>query len=116
MSDAVFEPLESRTFLAGNPAFDVQIDFQTPTTPDVLPGYRADVGATYRRRPNGLTYGWNESHGISARQRDNDRSPDQRYDTLIHMGPADWWAIAVPNGRYIVRLSLIHISEPTRPY
>ena len=99
-----FEPLESRRFFAGNPAFDIQIDFQTPQTPDVPAGYRADVGGTYNRRPNGLTYGWNDSHNSAARQRNDDRSPDQRYDTLTHFSGDEWWTIAVPNGRYAVRL------------
>ena len=98
------EFLESRTFFAGNPAFDIEIDFQPPTTPAVPAGYRADVGGTYGRRPNGLTYGWNDSHDMDARQRDDTDSPDQRYDTFIHMRDDDWWAVAVPNGRYVARV------------
>lgn len=104
MSDAVIEPLESRTFFAGDPAFDIQINFQTPQTPDVPPGYRSDVGGTYSRRPNGLKYGWNNSHNSAARQRNDDLSPDQRYDTFTHFSGNDAWEIVVPNGRYAVRL------------
>lgn len=103
MSVAVFESLESRRLLASS-AWDIQIDFQPPTTPDVPAGYRADVGGTYGRRRSGLTYGWNDSHDADGRQRDSDESQDQRYDTFIHLGGNDWWGIAVPNGRYVVRV------------
>ena len=98
------ESLETRTFFAGNTAFDYQINFQPPTTPSVPAGYRADVGGTYARRPNGLTYGWNESNVRAARQRNDDGSPDQRYETFTHFGADYAWSIAVPNGRYVVRV------------
>lgn len=104
MSDAFIESLESRRFFAGNTAFDYQIDFQTASTPSVPAGYRSDVGGTYARRPNGLKYGWNDSHVSAARQRNDDDSPDQRYDTFTHFSGDDAWSIAVPNGRYVVRV------------
>ncbi|MDQ3441044.1 MAG: hypothetical protein M3478_11925, partial [Planctomycetota bacterium] len=72
--------------------------------PQVLAGYRADVGLKYGLRRSGLRYGWNASHEADARERANPNSPDQRYDTFIHMTAGDWWSVQVPNGRYVVRV------------
>src|SRR5205814_3946145 len=54
---------------------------------------------------NGLTYGWNADNSINARDKNSSLSPDQRYDTFIHMqkGGSFRWDMAVPNGTYTVR-------------
>src|SRR5688500_16511306 len=53
-----------------------------------------------------LVYGWNASNSANTRDRNASNSPDQRYDTLIHMQTKGTytWEAAVPNGQYQVRL------------
>jgi glucose/arabinose dehydrogenase len=78
------------------------VNFQPATAPAVS-GYLIDSGLSFGAR-NGFTYGWNTSNP-TARDRDATSSPDQRYDTLIHMqrGGTWTWEMAVPNGTYRVR-------------
>lgn len=84
----------------------IKINFQmvNSTTPA---GYLADSGAVFADRGNGFSYGWNVDNSINARDRNAANSPDQRYDTFIHMqkpnAPTAAWEIAVPNGTYTVR-------------
>jgi hypothetical protein len=93
---AVFDQLESRTLMS----FSAMVNFATPNAAKVS-GYVVDSGATYGAR-NGLTYGWNTNLATWARNRDASNSPDQRFDTLIHMRPGTVWEMAVPNGKYDV--------------
>jgi PKD domain len=83
-----------------------RLNFQPGAAP-VPSGYLKADGTTYRTRGNGFTYGWNASNG-TARDRNSALSPDQRYDTLIHMqkpvNPNAVWELAVPNGTYRVHL------------
>src|SRR6266508_4175771 len=76
---SVIEPLEQRALLA----FTALVNFQPSgaTTPS---GYVADTGAVYGSR-NGFTYGWNADNSANTRDRNSAASPDQRYDTVIHM-------------------------------
>lgn len=83
-----------------------RINFQPAAAP-AYAGYLVDAGATYANR-NGRTYGWNVNNSSTTRDRNSTRSPDQRYDTLIHLQKPKArnavWEIAVPNGRYAVRV------------
>lgn len=81
--------------------FSAAINFQPAGAPTVA-GYLIDGGAVFGDRGNGLRYGWSQDAAAGARDRNSSRSPDQRYDTLIHMGTLTW-EIAVPNGTYTVR-------------
>ncbi len=69
-------------------------------------GYLKDDGAAFANRGNGYSYGWNATN-VETRDRNSANSPDQRYDTLIHLQkpslPNAAWEIAVPNGTYSVR-------------
>ena len=88
------------------PAFAANVNFQ-PAGSIVPTGYTADTGAAYGLRGSGLTYGWNIDNSANTRDRNSASSPDQRYDTLIHLqrpGSATSWQLAVPNGRYLVHL------------
>ncbi|MEY9910207.1 putative HAF family extracellular repeat protein [Catenulispora sp. MAP12-49] len=88
------------------PAFAATVNFEPAGAP-VPTGYAADTGAVYGARSGGLTYGWNIDNAVNTRDRDSATSPDQRYDTLIHMertGSATVWELAVPNGRYTVHV------------
>lgn len=95
----MLEPLESRRLLSVSINVNFQPDGVVPP-----PGYRVDTGAAYGRRANGFTYGWNADNRANAR--DREALSDQRYDTLNHLqrNGTFRWEIAVPNGRYSVRL------------
>ena len=101
---AWLEPLERRVLMAFGP---VAINFQPAGAP-VPAGFVADTGAVYGSRGNGYTYGWDQlNDGDNARDRNAANSPNQQYDTLIHLqndGADRRWEIAVPNGSYRVRL------------
>ena len=109
---ALFEPLEGRKLLHGDPGFVASVNFQ-PNGTATPAGYLADVGRGFGDRGDGLSYGWLDRAGGSPADNDNTRSrgsgasPDKRFDTLNHMGyfgrPASW-EIAVPDGPYDVRL------------
>jgi len=90
-----------------NSAFSARVNFQ-PLTSAVPAGYVADGGAVYAARGNSYTYGWNADNSATARDRNAANSPDQRYDTLLHLqkdtNPNAVWEIAVPNGTYTVRI------------
>ena len=97
----MIENLESRRLLA----FALNVNFQ-PAGSTVPSGYFADTGATYASRGNGFTYGWNASASSFTRDRNSARSPDQRYDTIVHtqLYGTRTWELAVPNGTYSVRI------------
>jgi len=87
------------------PAFAINVNFQLAGAP-VPAGYVADSGKTFGDRGNGYTYGWNIDIANTGRDRNAANSPDQRYDTFLHMqktSPNGVWEIAVPNGTYRVR-------------
>ncbi len=106
MRDVTCEPLESRRLLASSFApFAVKVNFQRLIDPTVPPGYRDDIGAPYGRRSNGLTYGWSSDVSASALNRNDPRSPDERYDTFNYLGNSATWQLAVPEpGAYRVRV------------
>ena len=83
----------------------VRINFQ-PADVAVPAGYLADSGAAFGDRGNGYSYGWSGDNRASARARNAANSPDQRYDTLVHMQLDGWfrWEIALPSGSYDVRV------------
>jgi probable HAF family extracellular repeat protein len=89
------------------PAFTASINFE-PSGATVPTGYQADTGAVLGQRAGGYTYGWNIDNSANTRDRNNATSPDQRYDTFIHMqrpsSATTTWEIAVPNGHYLVHL------------
>ncbi|MGH7180108.1 MAG: hypothetical protein ACREJC_22210 [Tepidisphaeraceae bacterium] len=85
----------------------VHINFQTNIATSAGPEFVKDIGQVFGSRGNGLSYGWDADITGSARVRNNVRSPDFRYDSLIKMqdgGANRTWEIAIPNGLYQVRL------------
>jgi outer membrane protein assembly factor BamB len=86
--------------------FSVKINFQPAGAP-VPSGYFADAGAVFADRGNGFSYGWDVDNSAQTRDRNATNSPDQRYDTLIHLqkpeNPNARWDLAVPSGTYTVR-------------
>jgi hypothetical protein len=99
---ATLAPTQAPTTSA--PAFQARINFQ-PTDRPIPNGYQPDSGAAFGDRGNGLRYGWTAAN-TGAQDRNNAASPDQRYDTLIHMQYFGrfTWEIKVPNGTYDVHL------------
>lgn len=87
--------------------FATRINFQLAGAP-IPSGYLADTGAVFGNRGNGYSYGWNANNATTARDRNAANSPDQRYDTLLHLqkpeNPNAVWELAVPNGTYRVRI------------
>jgi N-acetylneuraminic acid mutarotase len=81
-----------------------RINFQ-PSTSVVPEYYKADTGAVYGTRGNGLTYGWSSNNTANARDRNN-LIGDGRYDSFNHMQKDGTrsWEMAVPNGTYTVRV------------
>jgi glucose/arabinose dehydrogenase len=99
-------PINS-TYTATYELTALKLNFQ-PASAVIPAGYTADAGSLYGSRGGGLTFGWNGNNTSNTRDRNSARSPDQRYDTLIHMQkspvPNARWEVAVPNGAYSVRL------------
>jgi N-acetylneuraminic acid mutarotase len=104
MSSSLIESLERRRLFAAA-AFSLHVNFQSSGSP-VPSGYLADTGAVFADRGNGFSYGWNLGASSAARDRNSSKSPDQRYDTLIHtqMFGVRTWEAAVPNGEYNVHV------------
>jgi PKD repeat protein len=85
------------------------INFQPADAP-VPEGFLPDSGGYFDETAG---YGWTAapaSHG--ARDRDNPISPDQAYDTMIHVAPSAAWEMAVPNGTYMVTVC---VGDPSFP-
>lgn len=86
-------------------SFAVKINFQPATSPTVN-GYQVDSGLVFAARGNGYSYGWSVDVTDTARDRNSANSPDQLYDTFVHLQkpatPDAVWELAVPNGTYQV--------------
>jgi predicted alpha-1,2-mannosidase len=96
------------------PAFNIHVNF-TNNLREVPSGYVNDIGLTYGDRGNGFSYGWNLDTTANARDRDDARAPDERYDSFIHLqkpsNPDASWRIALPNGTYSVHLVAGDIND-----
>nr|MBA3685173.1 nucleoside hydrolase [Planctomycetota bacterium] len=81
----------------------IAVNFQPAGVP-IPVGYRADTGAAFGDRGDGLAFGWLDGANDTARDRAS--HADQRYDTFIHMQKTTprTWEVAVPNGSYAVHL------------
>ncbi len=82
------------------------VNFQSNSQGDkVVPdGYLPDYGLPFADQGNGFSYGWSRDINKDARDRNSKNSPDQRYDTFVHLQKGDpaVWEIVVPNGKYQV--------------
>ena len=80
-------------------------NFQPAAAP-VPAGYVPDSGAVFGTGL-GFQFGWN-AVTPETRDRNAASSPDQRYDTLIHLqkpsNPNASWELVIPNGTYRVRM------------
>ena len=89
-------------------AAPIQVNFQPAGAP-VPAGYLADTGAAFGDRGNGFTYGWNGNNAATARDRNAANSPDQRYDTLLHLQKPE-----LPNAVLGDRRPERHLPRPRR--
>ena len=81
----------------------MQINFQPGSSATPF-GYDSDTGAVFGAKSNGLSYGWNVGH--SDMTRDRNVNSDQRLDTLAQFHAGGEWRCAVPNGEYVVRVTI----------
>ncbi len=88
------------------PLFRTKIDFLPLAATAIADGFRGDNGLSFGQRRNGLTYGWHtDNTGNVVGRTVVGAPPDSPYDSFGEfVGPGSWWAIAVPNGRYRVRI------------
>ncbi len=110
---AQMEALDRRVLLHGGTldsdptpgSFHLDVNFQPAGAP-IPDGYLPDYGAVYGDRGNGFTYGWDQDNSINARDKDSPLSPDQAYDTFIHMQKSGsrTWSALVPNGTFDVHI------------
>jgi hypothetical protein len=85
----------------------VKINFQ-PKDAAVPDGYIIDDGEVLGAR-NGLQYGWNSSHTNMAY--DRNINSDQTLDTVISLQKKGTWQMNVPNGIYLVTVSVGDAKE-----
>jgi hypothetical protein len=95
-------------------AFSTSINFSNNVA-EVPTGYVNDTGLAFGNRGNGFRFGWNQDNASAARDRDDPRAPDERYDSFIHMqkpeNPNAFWEIALPNGTYTVHVVAGEIGD-----
>lgn len=91
------------------PTSDYAINFQPATAP-VPSGFLADSSLSYNVTRG---YGWTQPpSSLGERDRNNPLSPDQSYDTMIHVKPEAIWEMAIANGNYRVTLCM---GDPSYP-
>ncbi|QOV90306.1 SGNH/GDSL hydrolase family protein [Humisphaera borealis] len=79
-----------------------RINFQPAAAPTVS-GYLVDAGQTYGAR-NGRTYGWSVSHADAVY--DRNVNANQLLDTAVGVKAGGKWELAVPNGKYVVKIAV----------
>jgi PKD repeat protein len=92
--------LTQKTILFQEP-FNLAVNFQ-PSNVAIPTGFVVDSGLAFDATKG---YGWAtlpSSQG--TRDRDSKLSPDQAYDTMIHVSPKGIWEAAVPSGTYTVTI------------
>jgi PKD repeat protein len=98
--------VQKNTSTAAGFAFNFQ-----PAEAQVPPGFVADSGSAFREITG---FGWSTppagTPGPAARN--SVHSPDQTFDTLIHVNPGAVWELAIPNGDYVVTVC---VSDPSQP-
>ena len=81
--------------------FDFSVSFQPADAP-LQEGFSLDSGLAYN---SSLGYGWTAlPASTGTRDRNDTSSPDQSYDTMIHVASTGQWEIEIPNGEYTVSI------------
>lgn len=95
--------------VSSQPPINIAINFQ-PSNVEIPAGYLMDSGATYSDTQG---YGWTVlPDSLGVRDRNNSLSPDQSYDTLIHLTPTAVWEYKLENGTYNVAVAM---GDPSYP-
>jgi hypothetical protein len=82
-------------------SFNLAVNFQ-PSNVAIPIGFVVDSGLAFDATKG---YGWSTPPSSSGtRDRDSNLSPDQAYDTMIHVSPKGIWEAAVPSGTYTVTI------------
>jgi len=88
---------------------NIAVNFQ-PASTKVPDGWAPDSGGNF---DSAKGYGWTvPPASLGTQERNNSRSPDKTYDTMIHVAPTAVWEYAVPNGKYHV---IVTIGDPSFP-
>lgn len=78
---------------------NIKVNFQPSNVP-VPEGFIADSGGHFDVAKG---FGWVKGpSSYGTRDRNNEKSPTQAYDTMIHVNPSSQWEAEVPNGTYEV--------------
>ncbi|ADW16540.1 PKD domain containing protein [Desulfobulbus propionicus DSM 2032] len=89
----------------------IAINFQPASAP-VPTGFTMDSGSNF---DDAVGYGWvSPPAAEGTRDRNSLLSPDQSFDTLIHVAPTAVWEHIVPNGKYLVTVTVGDPSAPDR--
>ena len=80
---------------------DIAVNFQ-PTNSIIPKGFVVDDGSAYSDQRG---FGWTSPpNSVGTRDRANSLSPDQSYDTLIHLAPSAVWEYKLENGVYNITI------------
>lgn len=100
--------LTQQTIVFSEP-INLAVNFQPSNVP-IPDGFVVDSGTAFDATKG---FGWVVLPGSSGtRDRDSSKSPDQSYDTLIHVAPSAKWEATVPNGQYKVTIC---VGDPVSP-
>lgn len=92
------------------PRASLQVNFQ-PAASATVPGYVVDSGKIYGLQ-QGRTFGWTSSQTDAVFERNI--NADQLLDTHVAVKAASRWELAVPSGKYLVKLSVGDAAEASR--
>ena len=111
---ALDEGPSPRALEAEVPTFSARINFQ-PARRALVDGYLPDSGLPFGDRGNGLEYGWTTGKGKVGGRKPKD-APDARLNGFAVLRPDRSWEIAVPDGRYRVRVAAGDVATRNRRY
>ncbi|MFP7753813.1 hypothetical protein ACLG6S_04015 [Thermodesulfobacteriota bacterium B35] len=101
--------LEISNPTAPPPGISHAINFQPADVP-TPEGYLVDSGLPF---DSNREYGWiSGPDSLGTRDRNATASPDQAYDTMIHVTPTSVWEYSLPNGTYTVTICM---GDPSYP-
>jgi len=88
---------------------NVAVSFQPDNAP-IESGFLVDSGQAYNATTG---YGWvSPPLSLGTRDRNSSLSPNQAYDTFIHVVSSGIWEMDVPNGTYLVTIC---VGDPAYP-
>ena len=92
-----------------SPSISHAVNFQPVDVPTPA-GYLVDSGLSFESTRE---YGWIAGPAsLGTRDRDATASPNQAYDTMIHVTPTSRWEYALPSGTYRVTICM---GDPSYP-